>query len=89
VSGNTKILVVDDEQDICLFLKDYLEAHGYDTSTANNGEQMRQAMDKTDFDLVILDLVMPGEDGLTLTRYLREISGIAIIILIIPVRIMV
>ncbi|NQV54515.1 MAG: response regulator, partial [Rhodospirillales bacterium] len=77
----SKILIVDDEEDICLFLKDYLEAHGYEASSANDGEQMRQAMERTKFDLVILDLVMPGEDGLTLTRSLREISGIAIIIL--------
>ena len=75
------ILVVDDEDDICLFLKDYLEAHGYDVFTANDGEGMRGVMKDEEVDLVILDLVMPGEDGLTLTRNLRENSNVAIIIL--------
>ncbi|MAF49805.1 MAG: response regulator [Rhodospirillales bacterium] len=76
-----KILVVDDEDDVCKFLKDYLEAHGYSTFTANDGDGMRKVMDSEDIDLVILDLVMPGEDGLTLTRSLRENSHVAIIIL--------
>jgi DNA-binding response OmpR family regulator len=75
------ILVVDDEHDICLFLKDYLEAHGYDVFTANDGEGMRSVLKDEEVDLVILDLVMPGEDGLTLTRSLRENSNVAIIIL--------
>ncbi len=77
----SKILVVDDENEICKFLKDYLEAHGYEAYTANDGDQMRTVMADNEIDLVILDLVMPGEDGLTLTRYLREISKVAIIIL--------
>ena len=81
--GNEKhtILVVDDEDDICLFLKDYLEAHGYAVFTANDGEAMRGVMKDEEVDLVILDLVMPGEDGPTLTRSLRENSNVAIIIL--------
>jgi DNA-binding response OmpR family regulator len=75
------ILVVDDEDDICTFLKDYLEAHGYGVFTANDGDGMRNVMNDQEVDLVILDLVMPGEDGLTLTRGLRENSNVAIIIL--------
>jgi two-component system OmpR family response regulator len=75
------ILVVDDEEEICNFLKDYLETHGYQVFTANDGEAMRTVMSDNNVDLVILDLVMPGEDGLTLTRYLRENSNVAVIIL--------
>tara|TARA_B100000315_G_scaffold260363_1_gene321158 strand:+ start:3783 stop:4508 length:726 start_codon:yes stop_codon:yes gene_type:complete len=75
------ILVVDDEEEICNFLKDYLETHGYEVFTANDGDAMRTVMNDKSIDLVILDLVMPGEDGLTLTRYLRENSKVAIIIL--------
>ena len=75
------ILVVDDEEEICNFLQDYLETHGYRVFTANNGDGMRTVMDNNQVDLVILDLVMPGEDGLTLTRYLRENSHVAVIIL--------
>ena len=80
-SEQQTILVVDDEDYICKFLKDYLDAHGYVVFTANDGEGMRKALASEDIDLVILDLVMPGEDGLTLTRSLREKSNVAIIIL--------
>jgi two-component system OmpR family response regulator len=75
------ILVVDDEEEICNFLKEYLETHGYQVFTANDGSAMRTVMDANNVDLVILDLVMPGEDGLTLTRFLRENSNVAVIIL--------
>ncbi|MBT7953666.1 MAG: response regulator [Rhodospirillaceae bacterium] len=75
------LLVVDDEEEICNFLKDYLEQHGYEVFTANDGDAMRAVMNDNSIDLVILDLLMPGEDGLTLTRYLREKSKVAIIIL--------
>lgn len=75
------ILVVDDEEDICVFLRDYLETHGYSVVTANDGNGMRDAMAANSVQLVILDLMMPGEDGLTLTRYLRETSSVAVIIL--------
>jgi len=68
VENAVKILVVDDEEEICNFLKDYLEVNGFEAFTANDGDQMRDVMAKEDINLVILDLVMPGEDGLTLTR---------------------
>ena len=75
------ILVVDDEEEICNFLRDYLENHGYRVLTAGDGDGMRTAMSDAEVDLVILDLIMPGEDGLSLTRYLRENSSVAVIIL--------
>jgi len=77
----TKLLVVDDDPAICTVLKDYLEVQGYDVLVANDGAQMRKIMESSSVDLVILDLIMPGEDGLSLTRYLRESSDVAIIIL--------
>ncbi len=81
MENRPNILIVDDEKQICEFLSDYLQAHGYDVQTANDGAGMRDVMTSHDIDLVILDLVMPGEDGLTLTRYLRETSNVAVIIL--------
>ncbi len=81
MENSETILVVDDEEEICKFLKDYLETHGYKVFTANNGDGMRTVMTDNNVDLVILDLLMPGEDGLTLTRYLRENSSVAVIIL--------
>jgi two-component system OmpR family response regulator len=81
MENRPNILIVDDEKQICEFLSDYLQAHGYDVQTANDGAAMRDVMASHDIDLVILDLVMPGEDGLTLTHYLRETSNVAVIIL--------
>jgi len=81
MENRSNILIVDDEKQICEFLSDYLQAHGYDVQIANDGAGMRDVMASHEIDLVILDLVMPGEDGLTLTRYLRETSNVAVIIL--------
>ncbi|HXZ95994.1 MAG TPA: response regulator [Burkholderiales bacterium] len=75
------ILVVDDEPAICDLVKNYLTLEGFQVSTAENGEAMRRVMALGQVDLVILDLMLPGEDGLSLTRYLRDHSDVAIIIL--------
>ena len=75
------ILIVDDDAEIRTLIKDYLEDQGYSVSTASNGQTMRHVMATREVELVILDLVMPGEDGLTLTRYLRDNSSVGIIIL--------
>src|SRR5712692_5224907 len=66
------ILVVDDDQEICEMLRQYLESEGFRVSTAHDGAGMRQVMATDAVSLVILDLMLPGEDGLTLARELRE-----------------
>ncbi|MCP5424109.1 MAG: response regulator [Gammaproteobacteria bacterium] len=75
------LLVVDDDPIICDLLDKYLRAEGFLVSTAQDGETMRGILASEAIDLVILDLVMPGEDGLTLTRYLHEHSDVSVIIL--------
>jgi DNA-binding response OmpR family regulator len=75
------ILTVDDDAEIRSLIKNYLEDQGYSVSTASNGQTMRHVMATREVDLVLLDLMMPGEDGLVLTRYLRENSSVGIIIL--------
>jgi two-component system OmpR family response regulator len=75
------ILVVDDQREICELVQDYLSNEGYRVSTANNGDAMRRVMTQSAVDLVILDLMLPGEDGLTLARALRDESTVGIIIL--------
>jgi len=75
------ILIVDDDAEIRNLIKRYLEDQGYSVSTASNGQTMRHVMATREVDLVILDLIMPGEDGLVLTRYLRDNSSVGIIIL--------
>jgi two-component system, OmpR family, response regulator len=75
------ILVVDDQREICDMVQDYLSSEGYRVSIAHDGTGMRRAMAQSPADLVILDLMLPGEDGLTLARWLREESGVGIIML--------
>jgi two-component system OmpR family response regulator len=81
MSDNGHILVVDDQKEICDVVQEYLTGEGYRVSTANDGGGMRRVLGQSHVDLVILDLMLPGEDGLTLARGLRDESGIGIIIL--------
>ena len=75
------ILVVDDDQDVRWMLRRYLTKHGYEIDTAEDGTTMREAIGKKPYRLIILDLNLPGEDGLSLARYLREHHDVAIIML--------
>jgi two-component system, OmpR family, response regulator len=81
MSDNGHILVVDDQQEICDLVQEYLTGEGYRVSTAHDGPGMRRQLSQAQVDLVILDLMLPGEDGLTLARALRSESAIGIIIL--------
>ncbi|MEH6433782.1 response regulator [Massilia sp. DD77] len=65
------ILIVDDDLEIRELIAAYLDKQGMRAATAANGRQMRSLMEQQQFDLVVLDLMMPGEDGLTLCRDLR------------------
>ncbi|MBQ8387432.1 MAG: response regulator transcription factor [Clostridia bacterium] len=66
------ILVVDDDKNTRLFLKAVLERASYTVSTAENGEDALDIMDKEHVDLVVLDIMMPKMDGYEFTRTLRE-----------------
>ena len=66
-----QILVVDDDREIRTLLAEYLDANGLRTLEANNGNEMRKILDEARVDLIVLDLTLPGEDGLTLCRNLR------------------
>ncbi len=65
------ILIVDDDREIRELLASYLEKNGMRTSLAANGRQMRTVLEQGSVDLIVLDLMLPGEDGLTLCRELR------------------
>jgi two-component system OmpR family response regulator len=80
-NDNGHILIVDDQREICDLVQGYLTGEGYRVSAAHDGGEMRRVMAQGPVDLVILDLMLPGEDGLTLARSLREESGVGIIIL--------
>ncbi len=66
------ILVVDDDKNTRLFLNAVLENAGYTVSTAENGEDALEVMDREHVDLVVLDIMMPKMDGYEFTRILRE-----------------
>ncbi|QGZ66236.1 response regulator [Paraburkholderia acidisoli] len=75
------ILIVDDDPSIRQLLRDYLREMGYEASAAANGAQMRQVMQASRVDLIVLDLMLDGEDGLELTRELAREHGTPIVIL--------
>ncbi|MBI1835503.1 MAG: response regulator [Burkholderiales bacterium] len=75
------LLIVDDDRDIRSLLADYLETHGYTALTAADGNAMWSMLDQHKIDLLVLDLNMPGEDGLTLCRNLRAKSSLPVIML--------
>ncbi len=81
MSDNGHILIVDDQPEICDVVQEYLTGEGYRVSTARNGDDMRRLLAQTPVDLVILDLMLPGEDGLALARALRSESQVGIVIL--------
>lgn len=66
------ILVVDDDRDIRELITDYLIKSGYRATGAANGREMRAVLSSSMVDLVVLDIMMPGDDGLTLCRQLRS-----------------
>lgn len=76
-----RLLMVDDDEQILELLSGFLEGQGYDVSCAKNGHEMRDLLARHDIDLVILDLKLPGEDGLTICKTLRAVSSVPIIIL--------
>lgn len=77
----TEILVVDDEQKIIQITSDYLEAAGYAVLAADDGISALRIVDESQPDLIILDLGLPGMDGLDVCRELRKKSDLPIIIL--------
>ncbi|MFP6747053.1 MAG: response regulator [Alphaproteobacteria bacterium] len=75
------IAVVDDDPDARDELGEYLEHYGYKVSSLESGRALKSLMARDEPDLIILDLVMPGENGITITRELRETSQVGIIML--------
>jgi two-component system OmpR family response regulator len=76
-----RLLVVDDDVDIRSLLAEQLSQAGYAVSIAGNGAEMRRVMEQEHVDLVVLDLNLPREDGLTLCRDLRARSDTPVIML--------
>ncbi|MDR3370261.1 response regulator transcription factor [Rhodoferax sp.] len=75
------ILIVDDEPDIRRLLVDYLARNGFEAIAARDGREMWQMLERHAVDLLVLDLMLPDTDGLTLCRDLRAKSGLPVIML--------
>lgn len=78
---SARILVVDDDPDVLEVIRESLGSQGYEVVTASDGEAARAALAEAPPDAVLLDVGLPGEDGLTLGRQLRERLDIAIIMI--------
>lgn len=76
-----RVLIVDDDREIRTLLADYLEGHGLSAAAVADGPAMRKALDTARVDLIVLDLTLPGEDGLSLCRTLRARSNVPVIML--------
>ena len=80
-ADNAHLLVVDDDERLRTLLQKYLSSNGFRVSAAANANEARALMKSIAFDLLILDVMMPGETGLDLTRSVRTHSQVPILIL--------
>lgn len=80
MTSSAHVLVVDDEPAIGDLIRNYLTRHGLRVSIAPDGAGMRRIMREDPADVVLLDLGLPGEDGLSLTRHIRAHSNVGVII---------
>jgi two-component system, OmpR family, response regulator len=76
-----RILIVDDDEDIRKLLEEYLRKNGFDAQAVADGPAMREALVAKPVSLVVLDLMLPGEDGLSLCRQLRARSQVPVLML--------
>ena len=81
MSERPHVLIVDDDREIRGLLAQYLEKHDFRTTAVADGREMRRILDRSHIDLLVLDLMLPGEDGLSLCRELRSRSQLPIIML--------
>ncbi|MBF0147107.1 MAG: response regulator [Magnetococcales bacterium] len=81
MAASDHILVIDDDPDICQLVGDFFQKNGFQVTTANNGKGLQELLDRMKIDLIVLDLMLPDEDGLVVCRNLRSRSNIPVIIL--------
>src|SRR5262245_7978833 len=81
MTDRAHILVVDDDRDIRDLLRDYLEQNGFHATAVADGKETRRALERSQVDLIVLDLMLPHESGLEICRELRTHSDIPIVML--------
>ncbi|HEX4739529.1 MAG TPA: response regulator [Allosphingosinicella sp.] len=79
VDEKNRILIVDDDEALRRLIGDFLKGHGYAVFEADGGQAMRKVLDQEPVDVVVLDVMMPGEDGLSLARALSTRRDLGII----------
>jgi DNA-binding response OmpR family regulator len=75
------VVIVDDEPDLRETVREYLLSHGYAVSAVADGAALRELLSRRPVDLAILDIGLPGEDGLSLARFLRGQGSVGIVML--------
>lgn len=81
LEGGAHILLIDDDSEVRDLVSRFLRKHDYRVTTARNGVELRDAIGLGTIDLIVLDLMLPGEDGLSLCRSVRATSRVPIIML--------
>jgi DNA-binding response OmpR family regulator len=79
--STARVLVADDDRNIADLVRMYLQKAGYEVTIANDGEQTERLLKEQQFDLAVLDIMMPGPDGLQIVRHLRRRSELPVIFL--------
>ena len=69
-----KLLIVDDEKDICDFVKNFFQERGYEVTTSLSGEDALEILKKNKPDLILLDIKMKGMDGIATLKHLKDID---------------
>ena len=78
---NFHILIIDDDQKIRLLLKKFLENNGFRVSDAENADQAKKIMENLVFDLLVIDIMMPGQNGLDFLKEIRQTNSIPTLML--------
>src|ERR1700750_1327393 len=78
-SEAVRVLIVDDDEDLRNLIGDFLQSHGFVVFRANGAQEMRAILDREAVEVVILDVMMPGEDGLSLARWLSSTKSVGVI----------
>lgn len=79
MADNKKILIVEDDEDISMIEEAYLEAAGFDTRIISDGENVQELLELENFDLILLDLMLPGKSGYEVCREVRDKVDIPIL----------
>ena len=76
-----KILIADDEKDISTLIKRYAERDGFEVAAVEDGSEAVELCRKEDFDIIVMDVMMPDMDGFTACRKIREFKDIPVLML--------